>query len=718
MTPTIVPGQARNHGILDDSRPETVLTLPKGPACFPVLSMVTPKGELGQKTVPLKDFGDLYGDIQNTDSPYYNAQAALVAALGLGGQASIGVRRCTANKQTARAAIAVRKFTASRPVWQRDEDGQFKLDALTGKRIPEMEGEGDDAVQKVADQLVIEPIILDHIGTEFGALRKTVTNDGTVTGDIEIIPLFEFDTLPGDAYNASGFYAGVTANADWEAISRFVRDVGVFPYSLSLYERNVNGTPIVKKTLINTTSTTFTLFNAKDQRTKVRYSLRQALGAFTGEAANRPDIPSPAPFKAVFVYDKYLEALTREMYEVESEVAPTSLVYLEGVPFNRQMNPLTCTNHEGVPYFGIALEGATRLFNMNSFINATGGISPFLDDDGKLPVDVEGTYNFDPALGQVDQLDTKDAWTVAQSLILADIQQYRTSLEMADWTRNRQSILIDVGYNSEIKYEMIDMLNTRRDQIAIFQASFWLENNTVEERYSIANTLSTRLRLTPESERHGTPACRATIIPWDAKIINEETGLDFPCSIDVAHKFAVFGGNEEGMLSSVNSPDHGDNRHLSIMHSPTVDLEDDRNAANNFNIGVSTLRPYDNGGVLYRPALVTVYPYPDSVLKNLVTCFVAICCEKVIMDTWPLVSGDTTISDEDVAATVKDRSEETCRKRFGNMFKTINVDTYYDENQPNSRSVLQARGYIEFFMGKYMMEMDVVARNAADSNAA
>lgn len=709
MTPVIIPGDVKNLGFGDGSRRPTVPQIPTHPANFPVIQIVTPKGTLGQRYINLADFEDIYGNVHDVDSPYYNAVSALLQMLAAAGQASIGVRRLTANQEKARWIHGIKVTRGPVVQYKRDSNGQFMLDPKTGQRIV------DDAATPVDAGLSFEHVLMEANGQVFGKVATIDVDDGTDNGKATIYPLQEMETDIGDFYNRSGLTAGIPLSQDFSTVERFVRQHGVYPFQMRLYEKTESGTPVFVKTINNTDAVTYTLFDLKDKRTGVRYGLDQALGAYTGKTLNRSMIPRPAPFANTFVYKDNLELITREMFKVEKEFGDANgLIYLDNVPGNRQMNPLTCTNHEGIPYYAIECKGPTRLFNLNSAMDAKGGVSPFLTADLKTPVKVEGTYNFDPEKGQVDQLSTKDAWLVSQELILSDMMAYRKSLEMNDWVRNRQSIIFDCGYNDDIKNEMIQMLNARKDQVAIFQASYWLEDNTIEERYSIANSLSTRLRLLPESEKHGTPACRATICMWDAKIINEESGLDFPVVLDLAHKFAVYGGNAQGILRAEKSPDHGDNRKLTMMHTPTIDLEDDINASNNFQIGATTLRPYDTSNMLYRPALPSIYAYDDSVLKDFVTNFNGICAEKVIADTWPLVSGDTTLTEEDYAATVKDRSEEEIRNRFGSVIQGVLVRTYYDENQPSGRSVLRATGYVQFNKGKYMMEMDMIALNAAD----
>ncbi|AUR80926.1 tail sheath [Vibrio phage Aphrodite1] len=704
---SIVPGQVRNQGIGDDSRLVVVPQLATYPCNFPVISLVTPKGVLGQKYINMSDFGSLYGDVQDTDGPYYNPIAALIHSLSSGGQASFGVRRLTANQKIARVAVGVKVVKGDIDQYKRDASKQFILDE-SGARVPV------DSGDLTLPGIKITPMLIDTTDEDYKGL-KPITGEGSGPDDsFTIYPLYELPAGIGDAYNRMGHFAGISNSADFGNISEFVNQFGVFPFNMKLYEKTTQGVPVLAKTLNNTEEVTFTLFDTRANN--VRYGVKEAIGAYTGATANRPMTPRSAPFYEAHVYHESIEALCKELYAVEEAAHPDNLVYLEGVKPYKQMNPLTAVNHEGVPYYAIEIDAPTRLFNMGAQLNAKGGISPFLTDKMEVPegVTLSREYNFDESKGPIEELNRKDAWAVTQALVLADIMKYRKSLEILDWTRNRQSIIFDVGFNSEIVDELIQLLATRKDHTAIFASSEWLKKATIEEHYSRQTYITNRLRLIPESEKYGTPACRAMIAMWEMAKINEESGERFSHVLDLATAMARFGGNAQGQLLKANSPDHADNRLLTTMYDPTVDLEADPNGASNFDNGACTLRPY-NQEQLYRPALPTVYPYQDSVLKDWTTVFTAVNVEKIIADTWTLVSGDTTITAEEYAAIVKDRAETQCRKNLGTMFESLVVEPTYNEGAADSRSVLYVTGYVEFRKGKYMMDMSLVARNEQDS---
>lgn len=708
----IIPGQVINNGMDDKSRLNPVTSLPTYPCHYPVISVVTPKGELGQSFINSRDFTNLYGDILDVDTPYYSAVSQLISMITSGGQGGFGVRRVSANTVVARVAYAIAIGTGtSIPQYRRATDGSYLFDDK-GELIPVT---GGTVVPGVYVKLVKIDVTAPST-PEYGKLAKSTFTETVNKEEVTFTqyPFFELPAGVGDAYNLHGLTMGLNASTDWDSVSDFVEEYGVFPFSMRMYVKSATGVPTFFSNINGGESATYTLFTTKDKY-DVRYSLATAVGDFTNANVNRQVTLRPAPFYEVKVYDQNIQEVCAALYAAELAAGKSALVNVTGVNPIRQMNPFTLTNHTNVPYYACMLVDDANPFANSGYIDAAGGISPFLKADRTTPVPVEGTYNFDPATnnGHIDQLSTKDAWTVAQSLYLSDIQAYAQSSTVNDWTRNRQSVIWDVGYNLDIKNALIELWNTRKDQILILQASEWLENNTIAQRYSMMQSLATKIRLYPESSLYGTPASRAAISLWDAKIIDESTGLEFPQTLDLAYFFARLGGNSAGNLSSVNSPDHGDNRILTQMHSPTMDFEGDDAAANNFDEGGISLRPY-NTSQYYRPALPTVYDDNDAVLKDLITNFTAVCIEKVIADAWTLVSGDTTIDATTYASTVKDTSEAAIRRRMGTMFKDLRVDCTYNEIGAGSRAVLNSVGNVWFRKGKYMMNMSLAAYNEED----
>ncbi|WP_228492986.1 hypothetical protein, partial [Pseudomonas aeruginosa] len=183
-----------------------------------------------------------------------------------------------------------------------------------------------------------------------------------------------------------------------------------------------------------------------------------------------------------------------------------------GVPgeYYKQMNPFTCTNHNGAPYYAITTSGVIK-WDLSGAIKSSGGISPFLDKDGKVPDYVTKPTVNDPfgLLTNTERpLTHLQAWEITNKLMVADLTSYVNGVEMKDTTRNRQSIFWDIGYSQEVKDIAEQFLGARKDILVVADACVWRpgEKNSLEEIYSRAAMITNRLRMTVESEKWGTPA--------------------------------------------------------------------------------------------------------------------------------------------------------------------------------------------------------------------
>ncbi|UYE93402.1 tail sheath [Shewanella phage FishSpeaker] len=722
----IVPGHVQNFGIRDMSIPTYNPEMATFALHAPVIHLITPKGRLakdhGTQWIRTADFVGLFGDISKPNTPYYGPASKLIEALAAAGQSSIGIRSLSANKEVARIQlVAVVTMDPDVPIYKRDFSGQYLRDP-DGDKVQD----GVKTVQGARVSIVPE---LVEMGSRPGQLEFEQTiGDGGLNDDglpmegggptIYKFPLVEFIGGVGDYYNACGMNLGVKQGSlNRKATAAFVEATGIYPFSFRMFEDLASGFRNYVKTVAGAESSDLTLFETTYNN--VRYSPVDAVGAYTNGNINRQVAIRSCPINDVVVYKEHIESLCQLLWGLENQVIDKRLLSFEHYPW-RQMNPFTCQDHTGAPYHSI-IEEEPGLWDTTHAVNCNGGVSRFFTNEG-LPLEgaeppaVNDTFLF---MGDVENPFTyREGWITSNKLIEADLKVYVDSLEMEDYIRNRQSVFWDIGYTEEVKEVAMQLLGKRKDIIVVPDGTVWDPSgkmNPVAEVYGRIQSLVSSVRMYPESEEWGTAACRSSINAIEAKIINEATHSYFSGNIDLAYAFALFAGAANGTVTPSASPDHGINRVLRLMHAPNIEFEGSTVAADNFNNGAVTLRPYDVTGAFFRPSLVTVYQTSaDSVLKDLVTNFLCVCMEKIAQDQWNLVVGDTSISAENYAAETKDRIERKCRDALGGIPKQINAECWYNEAQPGGRAVMNARIHAWFNKGKYMMNLDLFAYNEED----
>ena len=715
----IVAGKTVNRGINDKSIPDYTPAKTTRPLHLPVISMITPKGDLaddvGTVFIDSSDFLPKFGSVFDPTSPYYNPGSVLIKNLIAGTQAQIGIRRLSANKKVARIALSAFVQQVTITGYERDLAGQFKRDTQ-GAKIP-----NGKTYQGLSVEIKADPMAA---GKEPGELERRVIPAIPAAGgnpavpETQVFPLFEAIAGVGDAYNASGMNFGVRGGQmNYAAIAEFVKNTGVFPYTLKVFTATATGGRSYTKTADRRELVDAALFDTRYRGVPI--SLKSAFGDFTGTNVNRKVTPRPSPLKSVITYDEAIKALCQAMYAVEHP-NNTSLVEVAGAMPYRQMNPFTCTNHTGAPYEAI-VTGQSTPWDLSGAVMATGGISPFLDDTGSLPAYATEVALDDPfnLLASVKQpLTPKQAWEITNELIAIDLNEYVAGNETKNYTRNRQSFFWDVGYTQAVKDAAGLVLASRKDIMVIPDATVWEpgSSNKQTEIYSRFTGLVAAMRMYPESEVWGTATCRASINMIEARVNDEPTGDTFSMNLDLAYAYALFAGNAQGILKPAFAPDSGKNRVLRTMHTPNIEFEEDFIASENFKGGGITLRTLDTEQ-LYRPALVTVYINEDSVLKDQVTTFLCVCIEKICQDEWNNLSGDTSKTAADYVALFKDAAERKCRDLLGGMVKRILVEASYNEGAPGSRAVMNSIVHASFNKGKYMMNLDLFAYNEQDDTS-
>jgi len=713
---SIVAGKVENRGINDVSIPEYTPARTTRPLHSPVIHGVFPKGQLADENgivwVNTSQVSAVFGsEIFDPLSPYYNPTSVLLQRLQAGGQATVGIRRLSANKVVATTPLSAFVQRVTVQDYKRDATGQFVRDE-TGELVPNP-GVTFDGVNIV---IKIDP---DGVGKGPGVLKrrkiegKPADGDTPAVPDTEVFPLMDGVAGVGDFYNRGGMNFGVAPNSfSFGEVANFVKDTGCFPFSLRTFSDTDSGRRVNMKTQAGREVVEVTLFDTTS-KAGVRYGLKRAFGEFTGTNANRKVVPIPAPYSGVHVYAESITALCQALYAIEKP-HNTALLETGKLPY-RQMNPFTCVNHNNVPYYAITTEDTIN-WDMTAAVKVSGGISPFFTAEGKLPDFVTPTEVDDPFNVLADYkapVSVQEAWDVNNGLIAADMETYVTSIEQANVVRNRQSVFWDIGYSQDVKEQAIRLLGARKDIIVIPCTTIWTPGkfNNVQQMYARASQLNNQMRMFPESDFWGTPSTRGSINLIEAYAIDEATGNPFSGNVDLAYAFALFAGNAAGMIIPSASPSHGDNRILRTMHSPSIEFEEDVQSAENFTRGCITLRPYDTTDQLFRPALVTINPNVDSVIKDLVTAFLCVCAEKIAQDEWNRVCGDTNYTAANYVSVYKDGAERQLRDRLGSLVRNITVTPSYLEGVVGSKAVMQVRIDAYFNKAKYQMTLDLFAHN-------
>lgn len=711
LNTTIVPGKVVNNGIVQGDKKTPVMERRTIAAHLPVFSGVFPKGPVSDTTnfISLSSLTSVYGDISDPNTPYYNPLSVAIKALKDGGQSTVGIRSLSGNKAIARWTLECHVKATSIKTYKRNEDGSLELDEL-GLAIVESETKGLHVTHKINE--------FDST-KEIGSLEKRSYEDDD--GDLTwVYPVVEFEGGIGEYYNDNGINFGVNPNTGYTSISSFVESNGVYPFYFKMFRIDEDGLKITTNTTNGADNTTFTFFNFANKY-GTKYGSDVLLDAYNGTDLSGNGLVRDQPVNDVYVYDEFVDELCLTLYGFETQNENSSVSSEFGEFPHRQMNFLTGVDHKGNKYNSIEIDQLSAAkFKTLTNLMMEGGINKFKDDKGKWLVSPKTTtqpplLTFNPI--DEEYFDRYCGWEATQQLVLNDLINYKDSLEFSNVTKNRQSVWWDLGYNDKIKSAAIEMYGKRKDMIIVMTPSIWNEEMEVDDYYSMAESLNTRLLNYLESEEYGTAQCRSSINLWTAKVIGEETKDYFTTNIDLMYKFARSAGNSSGFMYDSPFPTNKEERILSYQYDPLITFEADTVSANNFLKGCITLRDYDWQGVVYRPALPTTFTDTNSVLKDLTNVFIDVCIEKILQDLWNEVCG-TPGNKEMYKSFIKTEGEKIIMDRFGAVLgqPAIVVPTYY-ENTNNGDSILYTTVHVPHNKASYMMELTLIAYNADNFNS-
>lgn len=167
---------------------------------------------------------------------------------------------------------------------------------------------------------------------------------------------------------------------------------------------------------------------------------------------------------------------------------------------------------------------------------------------------------------------------------------------------------------------------------------------SLDEEISAINDLSTRVRMTSESEQFGTPACRAFIIGQTGEFIDRRSQGRHPLTLEWAHKLSKMMGrrrwNEDNAIDEFPNTvielfkKVSDPSLYNVVHDQLWDF------------GVVFARSFDMRGNMHYPQTTTVYIDDTAVLRDIATVMGAVVLEKLTYRAWVKFSPTGSMSDE------------------------------------------------------------------------
>lgn len=700
MMPTYKPANSVPaiwwSGLKDESTRAQIYEAPLIPIHAPLFMTFAPKGQTTAQFVSGSTALAHYGEeIFDTRSKYATIVTPFLTLMNRYANPYLlqRLRPTDANPEaTLCLALKVVK-TDNLEEFRRDAFGKYVVEA-NGRRVP---------TNIVNTGYYLEWTILPVRDGKIGKQEK-MQGDAAYKKDTTalstIYPIVEFKARWfGEEGNNLGIRLYAPTRSENKTSDEVMNANGAYTYGIELVRRK---DPRSKPyTLQNNFGRDLSYFSFKEDvyhnKMGGAYSLNDVLDDNYNDMANVNRPPKYSDLGDVHVYHEYLDELLEELFLHEQPFAQANELVDANVNDGKHLiNILTGKDFNNTPYYriqvGESLTGSNVTFGKTSTHYFTGG------SDGTM-----GNEAYDAAVRNefefFGQLETK----------FDDIGRYPFHQ------------VYDVGFTEKTKLKLLNALTVRQDVNVTLATVDVISDKgrkvqDLQQEADSAAALVTAARNFPESEKWGTPAYRAVVIPGASKLANNTKYRRYvPATYEIAGWRAEYMGSPDGFKPGrgydappYNHVRHLDPRYFTSSWAPASLRE--KNWAN----GVCHWR-YKTDRIIFNPGIKTVYSDDTSVLTSDITLQATCDLNYYGYVVWANLTGTTQLTDEDLCKVSDEMFDDYSRGRYDGRFAIVPNTHLTIEDETNGWSWTN-EVHIYAKMMKTQSEMYLVAHRFGDLN--
>lgn len=557
----------------------------------------------------------------------------------------------------AKLALALEVVADELPVYERNADGTFKLDATR---------------QKIDTGTTISGHRLKWMVAELpSGIGSNTKLTGAMTGaggqESTVYPILDLEV---SSFGEHGNHKGLslwapTANDLMPANVDVMEDNRAYVYRVKMLKRaNARSTPNTVETLRNARSVDFSFReDVMNKATEAKLGFDKVF--LDSWRDLKTDPRKYGNFNEAYLYRDNLEEVLALLYTAEQAAVAANggdtTLWVETPEDGEQhmINIMSGKHWSGVPYHTIHVEGAEDggiTLTETTPIYAKGG------SDGTINHETYNTF-------------CTNLFNGIHSSAVAGFN----FLDDAMWPT---SVFYDSGVRMDTKKAMVNVIKERKDIMVVLstQDVEQTQNSSLDET-STALALYSALMLAPESAYWGTPVTRAMIIGGSGKLINSAyTGI-LPITVEFAQKSAAFMGASNGVWKENMGYDMPGEKIVKLFDVSTVNEPWKPQGVydNDWDLGLVWPQTF-NRTQLHFPQTQTVYSDAKSVLNVSINVWIAIEAQKKAKYVWRYLTGNAKWS-FDRFAEESDRllAELLYSERFDNRvqfkFETYQTDT-------------------------------------------
>lgn len=628
----------------DDQSGRIVPSVPEQvPIHLPFMYFYGRKGKTTPRLAAGKALNSLFGSESfDPRGPYATHATPFINGFNEAANIMLLQRLRPAGAKTASLQLGIEVLPMEVPVYERNVDGSYKLDAVTsqpidtGATIPghkcawvvkEVAGDiGTSTVEvgTLVDELVQSNYypIIDLSASSFGAW-------GSDTG-IRLYPRYNTGLTPVD--------------------EELVSSQEAFVYGLQVMSRaDAKSTANVWKTLSGSQSVDFMFKPDTYNGDMEMHWDARIIPAWTDA-----DGGEEGPFEHAYLYQENITTVLTALASREAGLGEFPAVGGEHL-----MNFVGGRDVDGNPYQSVLVLGI---------------------NDGGVELTANSTYY---QLGGDDGQMGNEAYDTDVANQLANFNELDYLYE--DMAKYPLSAFYDTGFKLETKKLIPRILGIcPAAHVALATQDVNKRPNTTEEDSSIGISLRAAIAAFPESIMYGTGAARGVVVGHSGKALGSTYNKMVPGTYELAMKRARYFGAGNGIMKSRWAYDQGDMKTIQYMKDVTGIDKPQKVRNKDWANGLIYFQNYDTSRA-FMPMGRTVYKDDTSVLTSEMVMQIATNCNRVAFEVWRELVGNGKLNDAQFIQRSNRRITELTNGRYDGRVVIV-PETYYTPED-------EARGY-------------------------
>ena len=668
------------YGTDDQSIPPLVPEPVVSPIHQPLMFTFASRGDHKNAYTVLGDsLLSMYGrDVVDVTSDYATFNTPFLKMFNEEANAMMVQRLVPEDADTATLRLYAEVYVDKVPIYERAADGSIVYSPTDGKPVKTGEKNGVRIVWRVA------PFAADPF-------KQGVIFTGTIVGsDGKKSMIYPVMDLPCSFIGKKGSDIGIrlsapNAKSSTPVDSAICAAIGSRLLTVQFVERDdVNSTPVVTKTLDGAASVTVSLKKGAYYR-DMRLNLDIEKVLVKSYRNMNPDVglpPDLGPVEDLFIYRNNLEAvLTQANASLDQGFG--SDVYLVDI--------FTGLDVDGNPYNGLLVDAGTL--------------------GGEVFTEAHTHY----LLGGSDGTMTNDTF---DALVRQEMNSFGSgTVDYLDIARYPCTHLWDTGFSTQTKVSLARFIGLRPDTNLTLVTHVYNKGvNDMQTENSMKIALAGFARAYPESQRYGTPACRAIVVGHSYLLNDSEYTERVPVAYSLAKFIAKYAGAQEGKFKAEFRFSRGELAVVTEGYDINLRYKTPDAYSSDWETGLINVRSFDQQRFFF-PALQTVSPNDRSILNGWINALIIGDLERVADRVWREVSGASDLTNAEM---IKMVNEKIIQKTEGKYDGVVDIvpDAYFTAADLSNGYSITVDIHLYGNVIKTVNKYTIVAHRRSDAAAA